>query len=317
MTRTTTPPISAPNPLQLSLGPVLFYWTRERYQAFYRDAADWPVDIVTLGETVCSRRRDMKLDDWLGIGRELTQAGKQVVLASQTLIESEADLRDLRKLCDNGDFIVEANDQSALQRLSKAGLPFIAGAALNLYNPPTLQVLARAGMQRWQAPVEMSQQGLAQLISDCRQAGMPHPCEVFAFGHLPLAWSSRCFTARRHQTPKDRCKFVCQKYPEGLVLRSQESHDVFTLNGIQTLSSACQDLRHELSTMAQMGVSVARLSPRAQGMAEVVNAFDQARHGKLPAPDPLALVEADVCDGYWYGRPGMDSTRNKAAMIPS
>ncbi len=109
--------------LQLALGPVLFYWTRERYADFYREAADWPVEIVTLGESVCSRRRDMKLDDWLGIGRELAQSGKQVVLASQTLIESEADLRDLRKLCDNGEFMVEANDQSALQRLAAAGLP--------------------------------------------------------------------------------------------------------------------------------------------------------------------------------------------------
>lgn len=311
MSSTTLPqqPISSTDPLQLSLGPVLFYWTRERYESFYREAADWPVEIITLGETVCSRRRDMKLDDWLGIGRELAQAGKQVVLASQTLIESEADLRDLRKLCDNGDFIVEANDQSALQRLTCAGLPFIAGAALNLYNTATLGVMARAGMQRWQAPVEMSQKALAQLINDCHQAGVPHPCEVFAYGHLPLAWSSRCFTARRHQTPKDRCKFVCQKYPEGLVLRSQESRDVFTLNGIQTLSSACQDLRHELRVMAAMGVAVARLSPRAEGMAEVVNAFDQARHGQLPPPDPLTLVEAEICDGYWHGRPGMDNTR--------
>ncbi|WP_249977531.1 U32 family peptidase [Vreelandella olivaria] len=298
--------------LQLSLGPVLFYWTRERYAEFYRQAADWPVEIVTLGETVCSRRRDMKLDDWLGIGRELTQAGKQVVLASQTLIESEADLRDLRKLCDNGDFIVEANDQSALQRLSSARLPFIAGAALNLYNPATLGVMARVGMQRWQAPVEMSQQDLAQLIKDCHQAGVPQPCEVFAYGHLPLAWSSRCFTARRHQKPKDRCQFVCQQYPEGLMLRSQESRDVFTLNGIQTLSGACQDLRHELSVMADMGVSVARLSPRAEGMAEVVNAFNQARHGRLPSPSPLTLVDAETCDGYWYGQPGMDNTRTGA-----
>jgi collagenase-like PrtC family protease len=308
-TTPTPSPTLSTSPLQLSLGPVLFYWTRQRYADFYREAADWPVEIITLGETVCSRRRDMKLDDWLGIGRELTQAGKQVVLASQTLIESEADLRDLRKLCDNGDFIVEANDQSALQRLSSAGLPFIAGAALNLYNPATLGVMARAGMRRWQAPVEMSQQDLAKLIHDCHQAGIPHPCEVFAYGHLPLAWSSRCFTARRHQTPKDRCKFVCQKYPEGLVLRSQESRDVFTLNGIQTLSSACQDLRHELTVMADMGVSVARLSPRAEGMAEVVKAFDQSRHGRLATPDPLTLVDAEICDGYWYGRPGMDNTR--------
>ncbi|MEQ5800593.1 U32 family peptidase [Halomonas sp. H10-9-1] len=301
--------MSATPTLQLSLGPVLFYWTREHYADFYREAADWPVEIVHLGESVCSRRRDMKLDDWLGIGRELTQSGKQVVLSSQTLIESEADLRDLRKLCDNGEFLVEANDQSALQRLSAAGQPFVAGAALNLYNPATLAVLSRAGMQRWQAPVEMSRDDLARLLEDCSEQGIEAPCEVFAYGHLPLAWSSRCFTARRYQKPKDRCQFVCQKHPEGLALRSQESQQVFTLNGIQTLSGACQDLRHAVLDMAEMGVGIARLSPRPEGMAEVVSAFDAARRGKLPAPDPLSLVDAEICDGYWHGRPGMDHSR--------
>ncbi|MBB3190336.1 U32 family peptidase [Halomonas cerina] len=301
--------------LQLSLGPVLFYWTRERYAAFYREAADWPIEIVYLGESVCSRRRDMKLDDWLGLGRELAQSGKRVVLASQTLIESEADLRDLRdlrKLCDNGEFTVEANDQSAVQRLSAAGLPFVAGAALNLYNTAAIGVMARAGMQRWHAPVEMSRHDLARLLADCRAEGLEAPCEVLAYGHLPLAWSSRCFTARRHQKPKDRCRFVCQQYPEGLALRSQEAREVFTLNGIQTLSGACQDLRHEVPTMAELDVAVARLSPRAEGMAEVVVTFDAARRGTLPAPDPLALVDAGLCDGYWHGRPGMDNTRAEA-----
>ena len=305
--------MSATPMLQLSLGPVLFYWTRERYADFYREAADWPVEIVHLGESVCSRRRDMKLDDWLGIGRELAQSGKQVVLSSQTLIESEADLRDLRKLCDNGEFTVEANDQSAVQRLTTASLPFTAGAALNLYNPATLSVLKRAGMQRWQAPVEMSKQDLTRLLADCREQGLEAPCEVFAYGHLPLAWSSRCFTARRYQKPKDRCQFVCQKHPEGLALRTQEAAQVFTLNGIQTLSGACQDLRHEVPDMAEMGVSVARLSPRPDGMAEVVSVFDAARHGTLPAPDPLALVDAEICDGYWHGRPGMAHTHGREA----
>ena len=301
--------MSTDTTLQLALGPVLSYWTREHYADFYREAADWPVEIVTLGESVCSRRRDMKLDDWLGIGRELAQSGKQIVLASQTLIESEADLRDLRKLCDNGEFIVEANDQSALQRLVAAGLPFVAGAALNLYNPAAIGVLARAGMQRWQAPVEMSRNDLTHLLSDCAAKGLDLPYEVFAYGHLPLAWSSRCFTARRHQKPKDRCQFVCQQYPEGVALRSQESKEVFTLNGIQTLSGACQDLRHEVPAMQEMGVAVARLSPRAEGMADVVAAYAAARRGELPHADPLALVEADLCDGYWHGRPGMDNTR--------
>lgn len=199
--------------LEMSLGPVLFYWTREDYAAFYCAAADWPVETVTLGESVCSRRRDMKLDDWLGIGRELAQNGKRVVLASQTLIESEADLRDLRRLCDNGEFTVEANDQSAVQRLAAAGLPFVAGAALNLYNPASLAVLARAGMQGWQAPVEMSRDDLTRLLADCSDRGLEQPCEVVAYGHLPLAWSSRCFTARRRQKPRTAASSSARSIP--------------------------------------------------------------------------------------------------------
>ncbi|XKE45373.1 U32 family peptidase [Halomonas organivorans] len=300
-------------PLELTLGPVLFYWSRERYEAFYREAADWPVDTVTLGESVCSRRRDMKLDDWLGLGRELAQAGKRVVLASQTLIESEADLRDLRKLCDNGEFVVEANDQSALQGLITRGLPFVGGAALNLYNRQAIAVLERAGMQAWQTPVEMSREALSALLEDCRAHGLDLPCEVFAHGHLPLAWSSRCFTARRHRRPKDRCGFVCQDYPEGLALRSKEGQEVFTLNGIQTLSGACQDLRHELPAMQAMGVAAARLSPRAAGMAEIVAAYDAARRGEPPAPDPLRLVDASLCDGYWHGGAGMARRTEEAS----
>ncbi|UYG07675.1 U32 family peptidase [Halomonas sp. M4R1S46] len=300
-------------PLELTLGPVLFYWTRERYEAFYREAADWPVETVTLGESVCSRRRDMKLDDWLGIGRELAQAGKRVVLASQTLIESEADLRDLRRLCDNGEFVVEANDQSALQGLITRGLPFVAGAALNLYNRQAIGVLDRAGLLAWQAPVEMSREALSALLEDCRAHGLDTPCEVFAHGHLPLAWSSRCFTARRHRRPKDRCGFVCQAHPEGLALRSQEDQAVFTLNGIQTLSGACQDLRHELPAMRRKGVAAARLSPRAEGMADIVATFDAARRGEPPTPDPLRLVDASLCDGYWHGRAGMTRHREEAS----
>ncbi|MHB0777039.1 U32 family peptidase [Halomonas sp. WWR20] len=298
--------------MQLSLGPVLFYWTRERLADFYCDVASWPVDIVYLGETVCSRRRDMKLDDWLDIGRRLSQSGKQVVLSSQTLIESEADLRSLRRLCANGEFLVEANDQSALQLLSRAGLPFVGGASLNLYNPATLAVLAAAGLQRWQAPVEMSRQALAALLESCQERELALPCEVFAYGHLPLAWSARCFTARRHDKPKDRCQFVCQQYPQGLPLRSQESCEVFTLNGIQTLSGACQDLRHDIPAMREMGVAVVRLSPTALDMTDVVMAFDCARRGEPLPRDPLALVDAEVCNGYWHGRPGMALTQPPA-----
>jgi collagenase-like PrtC family protease len=40
---------------RIALGPLTYYWPRERVLDFYAQALAWPVDIVYLGETVCSR----------------------------------------------------------------------------------------------------------------------------------------------------------------------------------------------------------------------------------------------------------------------
>ena len=129
---------------------------------------------------------------------------------------------------------------------------------------------------------------------------------MFAWGFLPLAWSSRCFTARHYNLPKDNCEFRCLQHPDGMELRSRESRELFRLNGTSTLSGARYDLLRELPDMEQMGVSTVRLSPEHQGMDEVIHRFDQTRRGETPATDPLQLVEAPPCNGYWYGKPGMD-----------
>ena len=66
------------NPLKLSLGPLLYYWPRDTTIAFYDAVAQMPVDIVYLGETVCSRRHELRLADWLEIAGRLRAAGKEV-----------------------------------------------------------------------------------------------------------------------------------------------------------------------------------------------------------------------------------------------
>ena len=95
--------------MKLSLGPVLFYWDKQQLGQFYSEMASLALDVIYLGETVCSKRRAFNLDQWLGLGRELRSAGNaQIVLSSLTLIEAASELSSLRRLCDNGEVLVEA-----------------------------------------------------------------------------------------------------------------------------------------------------------------------------------------------------------------
>ena len=84
---------------KLSLGPVPYFWSRETLLAFYDRMAVSPVDIVYLGETVCSKRRSLKPADWLELATELQAAGKDVVLSGLTLLEAGSELASLKRLC--------------------------------------------------------------------------------------------------------------------------------------------------------------------------------------------------------------------------
>ena len=66
--------------MKLALGPLLYYWQRDAVFAFYDAMAATPVDVVYLGETVCSRRHELRLADWLEIAARLRGAGKEVCL---------------------------------------------------------------------------------------------------------------------------------------------------------------------------------------------------------------------------------------------
>ncbi|PSS57687.1 U32 family peptidase [Pseudomonas sp. BBP2017] len=287
--------------MKLSLGPVLYYWDKEQLGRFYSEMAALPLDVIYLGETVCSKRRAMNLEHWLGLGRELQECTQaQIVLSSLTLVEAASELSSLRRLCDNGQLLVEANDMGAVQFLAERKLPFVGGPALNLYNGHALAQLQDCGMIRWVPPVECSAVLIRSIHDQVEALGRELPeVEVFAYGHLPLAYSARCFTARAENRPKDDCQFCCLNYPDGLALSSQEGQPLFTLNGIQTMSAEVTNLLADYQGLAASGANLLRLSPRAQGMAEVIEAFQRVRQGAAP---PLHV---EGCNGYWHGQAGM------------
>ena len=292
--------------MKIALGPLLYYWPRETVFKFYEEIADSAVDIVYIGETVCSRRHELRLADWMSVARSLRRAGKDVVLSTQVLLESGSDVATMHKLTSNGEFMVEANDMGAVHQLA-GHLPFVAGPHLNIYNPETLQLFAEWGARRWVMPLEMKRYDLA-LMQATRPADVE--TEVFAYGRMPLAFSARCFTARHLNLPKDDCRFSCLQHPDGLMLKTRENEDFLVLNGIQTQSSRVYNLIDAARNMDALGVDVLRISPQAEHTTAIIAMFDAVRRDELDTEVALdrmrALMPADGCNGYWYGRPGLD-----------
>ena len=284
--------------MQLALGPLLYYWPRDTVFAFYDAMASTPVDVVYLGETVCSRRRELRQADWIALARMLTAAGKQAILSTQVLLESTAEVGQMHRIVEQAEFQVEANDIGAVQHLA-GQRPFVAGPQLNLFNAAALAWMASLGVARWVMPLEMQREDLRAL-----QASRPEglQTEVFAHGRLPLAFSARCFTARHANRPKDDCGFRCLDDPDGLRLQTREGAPFLVLNGTQTQSARVQHLLAEVPELRALGVDVLRLSPQSQGMTEVIAAFDAARRGLTAVEPPMPDAP---CNGYWYGQPGM------------
>lgn len=289
---------------RLTLGPLPYYWPREQTLAFYREVAGWPVEVVYLGETVCSKRHELRLADWIDIGAQLAGAGKEVVLSTLGLIEAEADLRAVRGVVEQSPrFRVEANDMNAVNLLAGRG-PFVAGPFLNVYNADTLKLLQDAGAVRWVAPIELPSAGIATLR---QELATPIEVEVIAHGRLPLAMSARCFTARYHNLSKDHCEYRCIRHPDGIALATQDGEPLFTMNGIQTQSAQPMTLLDELPRFADLGIGLARIGPQSTGTARIVALFDAVRRGEMAADEALAQARANepiAANGYWHGQPG-------------
>lgn len=281
----------------LSLGSPQYFWPREQTLAYYRAALDWPLDIVYLGESVCSKRRELRLPDWLALADAFAERGTEVVLSSLALLEAESELSQLKRLVENGRYRIEANDVSAVQLCRERGVQFVGGPSLNVYNLGTLRMLMADGLTRLALGVELGSEQMAELRDAADAAGVELPeIEVIAWGRLPLAWSARCFTARALNLGKDDCAFRCIEHPHGLKLSTRDGNEFLTINGVQVQSFEVCDLAPVIDELRAVGVGVLRLSPQADGMAEVVQRFRDALDGNAAAP------MAGHGLGYWHAR---------------
>lgn len=260
--------------MQLSLGPVLYNWAPERWRDFYfRIADEAPVDVVSVGEIVCSKRSPFFAPHLPAVIERLQSAGKQVLLSSLILVSQRRERRQTDELAAVPDMLIEVNDLTCLRSI--AGRPHAIGPFVNIYNEASAAFHAERGAARICLPPELPVQSVATIAAVLPDVVI----EVFAFGRVPLAISARCYHARVHKLAKDNCRFVCEKDPDGLALKTLDQQDFLTINGVQTLSYTCTNFLGDIGTLRKAGIGSLRLSPQDCDMVEVAKVFREVLDG--------------------------------------
>lgn len=290
--------------MQLTLGPVLYHWSAERWRDFYyRIADEAPVETVVVGEVVCSKRSPFKQDHLPGVIERLEAAGKRVLPASLILVSLPRERRQSRELMQAEEMTVEVNDLTCLASL--AGRPFAVGPFVNVYNEAAAAFLAARGASRICLPPELPLPAVATIAGALPAVAI----EVFAFGKVPLAISARCYHARAHKLTKDNCRFVCELDPDGMPVKTLDGANFLSVNGVQTLSHGCASLLRDIPALREAGVASLRLSPQACDMVAVARLFRAVADGLLgPEEGERRLGElypdVPLANGFLHAVPG-------------
>jgi len=291
--------------MDLTVGPIAFFWSADQIRAFYRMLADTPVQRVVIGEWVCSKRLPFWQHEIPAAVELLQAAGKEVALSTLTLITLKRERRQTAELFASG-LPVEIADLGALKHLPE-GTPFWVGPTVNVYNEGTLEWLAAKGAGRICLPPELPLGSVARLARAGRDAGVA--VEVWGHGRAPLAISGRCYHARLHDRAKDSCQFVCAEDPDGRTVETLEGAPFLTVNGVQTLSYTHMTVARQVDALREAGVAALRLSPQPGDFAAVTRLYAQLLAGGLSAQDALADLRriqpgAIFAQGFLEARPG-------------
>jgi len=288
---------------KLTLGPLFFNWPNEKRCDFYKKIADeTDIDVVYLGEVVCSKREPFFEDDLPKVAEYLQKAGKAVVLSTLALVTSEREMKAITDRVKKG-FLIEANDVACLQALN--GKPHVIGPFINVFNESARDFLIRNKATRIALPVELPASSIKVLASKGEVE-----TEVLVFGRVPLSVAMRCYHARAFGLNKDSCQFVCSENPDGLAADTIDEQPILTVNGSQTLSHGYGVLLEELPALQKMGVTHFRLSPQDIDMVDVGKLYRAVLDKKVSPKEALKKLRkltgsTPYQNGFYHGREGM------------
>jgi O2-independent ubiquinone biosynthesis protein UbiV len=295
------------SPIELALGPCLFNWSAEVLMDFYkRIAEEAPIDRVYLGEVVCGKRMPFTDSVWPDAIEILTDAGKEVVLST---LAQPVNKRERQILLNQAkyDMAIEINDMSMVPACN--GRQFTVGPFLNVYNETSLGFLAKRGALTWCPPVELSLDAIQKVTALVPEVEV----ELFAFGRLPLALSSRCYHARAHGLRKDSCQFICERDPDGMDVATLDGRRFLAANGIQTMSDACHFSGLTSGHLNSLEIGRLRLSPHTTDMVKVSKLYRRYLDGLVDAEEFESLLEEQnlpgpLCNAYLSGEAGWKRT---------
>jgi collagenase-like PrtC family protease len=289
--------------MTLTLGPILFHWPAAEWMAFYRRIAEERcIDKVCIGEIVCSKRWPF-INGLIPEAVDLLlQAGKTVLLASPIMPTLERERRRIDELLKIPGVTIEANDVSALMRLS--GRPHAIGPFINTYNEDTLRHFVKDGAEAVCLPPELPLSSIGALAT---VEGVS--LEAWAFGRIPLAISARCYHARLHRRSKDACQFVCGDEPNGRLVEDLSRKPIMAINGVQTLSATYCVAIDDIDNLAAAGITSLRLSPCSGDMNAVARLFRAVIDKKMHAHEAnrrfaAMLPSALFSNGFLHSQPG-------------
>jgi collagenase-like PrtC family protease len=180
--------------------------------------------------------------------------------------------------------------------------PTVIGSFLNVYNSATARILAEKLIERIVLPCELSLESIR-----CISERSPVATEVIVHGHIPIAVSTSCPTARTFGRNSKQCEMLCRRYPEGMVLEAGD-RPMFRIEGPQTLSAATYCLLEYLSELDKAGVDTIRILPQLGQTASVLRIYREVLDHRRETHDALeelkALSSGSLCNGWFLGKAG-------------